>query len=105
MKVHVSKNTGELLFDLANYEMIDLMFETYHSRNPSWGALHVALDEGNVTRDCIGWCRDYAVSQKDYFGAMLADMLLELPDAYLERIHDEPKTPVLDIIFDYLTGN
>jgi hypothetical protein len=50
-------------------------FRAYHAKNPAWGALHIALDDGNV-RDCsIDFCIGEAQVRGDAEGEALARLL------------------------------
>lgn len=51
-------------------------FRDYHACNPSWGSLHIVLDDGNVENSSVEFCRTYAEDAEDFWGARLATTLL-----------------------------
>lgn len=51
-------------------------FAAYRSRHGAWGALHVVLDDGNVSDDSVRYCLDAARDAGDCEGAALAQILL-----------------------------
>jgi hypothetical protein len=81
-----------------NYEAIADLFDAYHSEHATWGPLHIAMDDGNISRDNFQFCLDYAIEQKDWAGAFLAEILLQLNDASIQRMIDEPHATIDDIL-------
>jgi hypothetical protein len=53
-------------------------FRAYHQANPSWGALHVVLDDGNVRDVHVKGCIESALASGDTEGHELACLLLGL---------------------------
>lgn len=51
-------------------------FKAYLRANPSWGNLHIVLDDKNVKDGHVQFCRQQAVKAKDTEGVELADILL-----------------------------
>ncbi len=51
-------------------------FAVYLEANPSWGSLHVVLDEGNVGDSTVVGCMEWAARHDDLEGIALADILL-----------------------------
>lgn len=92
----------EELLDYSHIETITAMFDAYSQLNPTWGSLHVALDDNNMDRSTIEFCKKYALEHNDYMGALLADILLCLSDEYIERLKNEPQIHVGQIIFEFL---
>lgn len=58
-------------------DVVDL-FAKYYETHPSWGSLHVVLDDGNVKDDSVLFCIEEAVKDKDYLGIELARILLDM---------------------------
>jgi hypothetical protein len=81
------------------------LFDVYGKKHPTWGCLHVILEDGNpATRSSIEWCQSYAIDNKDYLGAFLCDVLLLFTDTQLRRLtedelwQDLPMSEVLLIV-------
>jgi hypothetical protein len=53
-------------------------FAAYHKKNPTWGVLHVALDDGNIKDSDIQHCIGYAIGTGDKEGESLAAALLAM---------------------------
>ena len=53
-------------------------FCAYHEVNPSWGSLHVVLDDKNVKDGSVQFCLLLAKSNGDAEGANLAELLLKM---------------------------
>lgn len=53
-------------------------FRAYRKANPDWGSLYLAMQERAYHDECVGFCRDLAVSREDAEGAALCDVLLGL---------------------------
>lgn len=51
-------------------------FKAYKKANPSWGHLHIVLDDGNVKDGHVRSCREMALKANDTEGVELADILL-----------------------------
>ena len=58
-------------------EVIDL-FRAYYVENPSWGHLHIVLDDGNVSDANVCFCLDEAEACGDYAAVELAEILLRM---------------------------
>jgi hypothetical protein len=78
---------------------IEAMFDTYTKANPGGGSLHIVLEDGNCGRDHVEFCRTLAIAEKDWLGAVLADVLLQLRD---EDLADLESTPIADVFAFYL---
>lgn len=53
----------------------------YHHRNPTWGVLHIVLEDGNVEDSDVDFCIEKAIERNDRDGLKLARMLRRLsPD-------------------------
>lgn len=46
--------------------------------NSVGGSLHIVLDDGNIDRSFVEYCKEYALEKQDYFGAALANILLRM---------------------------
>lgn len=53
-------------------------FAAYLKREPSWGCLHVVLDDLNLEDSWVEWCREYAQSEGDAEAEELAAALLDM---------------------------
>lgn len=53
-------------------------FDAYHRKHPSWGSLHIVLDDDNVKDDDVRFCLRLAEEHDDAEGAVLARILLRL---------------------------
>jgi hypothetical protein len=61
-------------------------FLRYYEDNPTWGSLHIVLDDGNISPADIRFCRDFAVEHRDAEGARLASILLGMGSAERRRL-------------------
>ena len=50
------------------------------------GNLHIVLDDINVSDDSILWCRDRCITQRDFDGVFLCDLLLQYTEDQREEI-------------------
>lgn len=53
-------------------------FAEYLSSNPSWGALHLVLEDQNVTDSNVSFCKDRAIETGDREGLELAEILMRM---------------------------
>jgi hypothetical protein len=53
-------------------------FRAYHQEHPVWGALHIVLDDLNLSDQNVELCRQIAVDRGDNEGAAPADILLNM---------------------------
>lgn len=53
-------------------------FEAYHQKYPSWGALHIVLEDGNIRDKDVQHCFESARKAGDEEGAYLAGVLLTM---------------------------
>jgi len=53
-------------------------FERYYEENPTWGSLHIVLDDGNFEDDSVRFCVGYAEEIGDTEGHELAELLLRM---------------------------
>lgn len=63
-------------------------FRAYHASNPSWGCLHVVLDDENVEDRSVRYCREYAHAEGDAEGAALAEILLTMSQTQRLRLSE-----------------
>lgn len=52
------------------------LFREYYAKNPTWGSLHIVLEDGNVKDTHVQHCIEYAMSKNDGLGEGLARLLL-----------------------------
>lgn len=50
-------------------------FRAYHEQNPSWGSLHIVLDDQNVADGHVDFCIGWADEHDDPEGFHLANIL------------------------------
>lgn len=65
--------------------------------NEMGGSLHIVLDDENLHRGHIEWCRDYARREGDVFGEWLAGILLQLTMSQLRRLVDRTSRALYDL--------
>lgn len=53
-------------------------FEAYHAKNPTWGSLHIILEDGNISNANVAYCIDRAIENGDAEGERLARLLLTM---------------------------
>lgn len=56
------------------------LIEMYYTLpgNQVGGSLHIVLDDGNIERQHVEFCKKYALEQHDYVGAAIANMMLRM---------------------------
>lgn len=69
-------------------ESIRQRFLDYYEENPTWGSLHIVLDDGNTEEDSVRFCVRAAEKSGDTEGAFLARLLLPLTDEQREWIYE-----------------
>ena len=71
-----------------NYDSVSTikeLFSLYLEQNITAGSLHIVLDDGNISKSDIEFCINYAVEHKDYLGAYLGEILLQIPESILKE--------------------
>jgi hypothetical protein len=65
-------------------------FATYHQQpgNEVWGSLHIVLDDGNIRRSDVEFCRDAANERGDIEGVALAELLLSMSKTQRLKLPD-----------------
>lgn len=53
-------------------------FQRYHKDNPSWGSLHIVLDDGNVSDGNVEYAIRWAQEEGDTEGEALGRILLTM---------------------------
>lgn len=53
-------------------------FAAYYSANPTWGSLHIVLDDLNLETSHVAFCVDWAERYGDVEGKALAEILLSM---------------------------
>lgn len=61
-------------------------FRAYHASHPTWGALHIVLDDGNMSNADVQFCIEYAVQQGDAECAALARVLLSMSKTQRKKL-------------------
>lgn len=56
----------------------DAFFAAYHEEHPSWGSLHLVLEDGNLRDEDVEFCIGYAVDNSDAIGCVLGRMLAQM---------------------------
>jgi hypothetical protein len=53
-------------------------FADYYEQplNGAWGSLHIVLDDDNVRKSDVEFCREHAIERGDTEGAALAEILI-----------------------------
>ena len=64
------------------------VFADYLEDNPTWGSLHVVLDDGNVGDDSIKHCIDVSREANDAAGLVLGRTLLTLTKTQRRALPD-----------------
>jgi hypothetical protein len=67
-------------------EIIRVLVNEYYSENPAGGSLHITLDDGNYRKKDIEFCLKNAKENSDYWGELIATMLLEFSESEVEYI-------------------
>lgn len=62
---------------LGDADMLE-RFAQYYAVNPTWGSLHIVLDDGNVRDSDAEFCRSFALEHGDQEGAELAEYLMKM---------------------------
>ncbi len=62
--------------------------DNYYAKpgNSVGGSLHIVLEDGNLKRSDIEWCRTYAQEKGDTDGVALADLLLQCSTTQLAKL-------------------
>lgn len=66
-------------------------FAAYHAKHPTWGSLHIVLDDSNTDRGSVEFCVGWAKKHGDPEGAALAEILLEMSESQRRRLPDKVK--------------
>ena len=61
-------------------------FQAYRFNNPTWGTLHIVLEDGNVADKDVQWCIEHAREHGDDEGAALAEILLTMSRTQRQRL-------------------
>jgi len=64
-------------------------FRDYFADHPTWGVLHIALDDGNLEDSHIQFCIEYAGEQGDAEGQALARILMDFTPAQRAKMYRE----------------
>lgn len=61
-------------------------FHRYFIGNPTWGSLHIVLDDGNINDGHVQFCINYAVEKGDEEGVVLGEILLRMSKTQRSKI-------------------
>jgi len=61
-------------------------FLDYYKQNPSWGSLHIVLDDNNCSDGAVKHCIEYATTKNDISGKELAEILLTMSKTQRSKI-------------------
>jgi hypothetical protein len=61
-------------------------FRAYREANPTWGTLHIVLDDGNVRDKHVRSCIESALEQGDTEGHELACLLLGMSTTQRQKL-------------------
>jgi hypothetical protein len=61
-------------------------FAAYFREHPTWGSLHVVLDDGNVEDSTVRFCIDWAADHGDVEGEALAHLLLRMSSTQRRKL-------------------
>jgi hypothetical protein len=61
-------------------------FRAYYAKNPSWGSLHIVLDDGNVEDGSVRFCIEYAQQSGDAEGERLGKILLTMSQTQRRKL-------------------
>jgi hypothetical protein len=67
--VRLVREDGDWLFPV-----MELILDYYH-HNPTGGALHIVLDDGNLSDEHVAWCEGYAHGINDDMAVSIAGIL------------------------------
>jgi hypothetical protein len=76
-------------------ELVD-RFAAYYELNPTWGSLHIVLDDGNIENGHVEFCVQDALAHGDIEGALLAEILLAMTKSQRGRIGKKAEKPHWD---------
>lgn len=54
------------------------LFKEYHNDHPTWGSLHIVMDDGNIRDSDLAHCLEFATEQGDLRGQELVKILIGL---------------------------
>lgn len=56
------------------------LLREYERAHPTWGSLHIVLEDGNIEDEHVEFCERWARDHGDEMGVTLARMISELTD-------------------------
>ena len=65
---------------------VAVRFRAYHLEHPTWGALHIVLEDGNLEDNHVVYCRVFALELGDEEGAELAMILSRMSQTQRAKI-------------------
>lgn len=61
-------------------------FAAYYGQHPTWGSLHIVLDDGNVRTGDVEFCIQWAEDNGDSEGAELGRILLSMSSTQRRKL-------------------
>lgn len=68
-------------------EFIGIVKE-YYKEELCGGSLHIVLDDGNISKDCVNWCAGYACGKGDDVGGNIANLMLHMTWRQRKKVYD-----------------
>lgn len=81
---------GNLGIKLQKAFMLVTLIREYYEYNSTGGSLHIITDDGNYGKGFAQHCRDYAIENEDYWGELIATLLMEFDEEEQEQIVERP---------------
>ncbi len=86
----INKRIFEIPIKLQKQYMLIELIEKYLAIECTGGSLHVLLDDGNFGESTAKFCKEYAIKHKDYWGEIIATLLMEFTEEEQIKIVDRP---------------
>ena len=64
-------------------------FKQYPDRKNSWGNLHIALDDGNLSGGDVSFCADQCIDNDDLYGRVLCEILSAMSKSQRDKLYDK----------------
>lgn len=87
-KILITMSNLDIKFQKAF--MLVVLIKEYYEFNSTGGSLHILTDDGNYGKGFAQYCRDYAIENKDYWGELIATLLIEFDEEEQEQIVERP---------------
>jgi hypothetical protein len=70
--------------------MLVCLLQKYQEAEAVGGCLHIVIEDGNYERHSIESCIEFSKENGDYWGEVIASLLLEFNDTEVEQIIERP---------------